>query len=908
MSPSPLSLGTVHTALQYIAPPSQLDQPLPPFLLSRPLLQRHHFLSISTDDPVQYLCWPSETSTRAVDLLENLPRPVDDDALRTYSVRYTSDTEHTYAHVALHAPGEADAVRLVFQWDELDGWKFHDTKLMPFPKECKTELSEVSSFQASLSSSPQSDAVAPAYNPYRFSDQSDDESDDDYWNAYGASDADGPSAMNALASSKDADDGEDAYWARYATVQGTADSTIPSPPIQRRRPDPYADPSHDTHAVESPYALPVPACVDSEVLQIPPSLMRQERPTGSRMSDPASPKALARLLAEISPRHSLAVLDDFEDIEAPALESDTSDAATSSDDALGLITSAEESPVVHEALGATTKEFGAALERDEEDEALRQSLKGLYTLWKQSRNGRGASFGHGSRASFLRIVQDVPSRKFCCEDLGCVLADMDDPEDGSTTGEYEQWERLLNEQTGLFRRTTARNKELEARVEELEREVAVWKIAHKAVEDEKNASNKQVSRLERSIGSLKEDSPLILCLIDGDGNIFSPQLIRDGLAGGRRAAKVLTQGLTEHMASLDPGHGGSAGRGEIWLTIYCNKKGLTEALTANDLCTAEQFDQFVMGFNQATPLFSFVDVGVGKEAADSKIKEFLRVFTRFPQTSRVFFGGAHDNGYTSALNYLANEGLHHKLTILRGYREFAFEVKSLNLPFLDIPGLFMTERLQTINYKRQQNVHTGNIQPVQVQDFDKFRNRPSPALQTQGVPGSPGKKAENGRMPIPGLPLHKHRPPPCNFFYLMHCKHGNKCRYAHDYILDEKHVMELRENAKKWPCPDLNRDKPCLLGIVCPMAHQCPNGAKCIYAKTGKCKFSKPMHVGAADSTQASTPVRSPSPASTTNPYIETSSTPDDSAYDDVFMPFFGAPPGLSKPQKPPQKSRSHSP
>ena len=38
------------------------------------------------------------------------------------------------------------------------------------------------------------------------------------------------------------------------------------------------------------------------------------------------------------------------------------------------------------------------------------------------------------------------------------------------------------------------------------------------------------------------------------------------------------------------------------------------------LGSADQFEQFVMGFNQAAPLFSFVDVGIGKEAADSKIK------------------------------------------------------------------------------------------------------------------------------------------------------------------------------------------------------------------------------------------------------------------------------------------------
>jgi len=341
--------------------------------------------------------------------LENLSRPVDDDAPQPYPVQYTSDTEDTYAHVALYALSGADVVRLVFQWDELDGWKFHDTKLMPFPQGSKPELGEVLSPQISLGSSPQSDVAAPPYNPYGFGDQSDESDDDDYWNAYGANDADELSSTNALASSKDADDSEDAYWARYAAVQGTADSTIPSPPIQRRRPNPYAEQSYDTQDMESSYALPVPARVDSDTLQIPPSLMRQGRPTGSRMSDPASPKALARLLAEISPRHDPTVLDDFEDIEAPALESDASDAATSSDDALGLMTSAEESPVVHEVPSVINEDFGAALNGNEEEEALRQSLKGLYALWKHSRTKKGASSGQESKASFLRIVRDVTS-------------------------------------------------------------------------------------------------------------------------------------------------------------------------------------------------------------------------------------------------------------------------------------------------------------------------------------------------------------------------------------------------------------------------------------------------------------------------------------------------------------------
>ncbi len=40
----------------------------------------------------------------------------------------------------------------------------------------------------------------------------------------------------------------------------------------------------------------------------------------------------------------------------------------------------------------------------------------------------------------------------------------------------------------------------------------------------------------------------------------------------------------------------------------------------NNVCTWDEFDGFCHGFNQSTHLFSIVDAGNGKEAADTKIK------------------------------------------------------------------------------------------------------------------------------------------------------------------------------------------------------------------------------------------------------------------------------------------------
>jgi len=153
----------------------------------------------------------------------------------------------------------------------------------------------------------------------------------------------------------------------------------------------------------------------------------------------------------------------------------------------------------------------------------------------------------------------------------------------------------------------------------------------------------------------QSQNPLILCVIDGDGNIFTKPLLAQGQHGGRQAAQHLTQGIAEYLAKEDI-H--ITGRLSFWVSIYFNKMGLMDTLASHNICTPEQFEGFLVGFSQASPRFLMVDVGYGKEAADAKIRgvflafgwhfvasdslelsEFLQIFTRFPQTLRVFFGG-----------------------------------------------------------------------------------------------------------------------------------------------------------------------------------------------------------------------------------------------------------------------------
>jgi len=80
-----------------------------------------------------------------------------------------------------------------------------------------------------------------------------------------------------------------------------------------------------------------------------------------------------------------------------------------------------------------------------------------------------------------------------------------------------------------------------------------------------------------------------------------------------QAALILTRTLASSEIT-------SHSRSRLWITIFLNKQGLQETLSTNSICTKEIFSEFCEGFSQASPMFTIVDVGGGKEAADTKIK------------------------------------------------------------------------------------------------------------------------------------------------------------------------------------------------------------------------------------------------------------------------------------------------
>ncbi|EJD00942.1 uncharacterized protein FOMMEDRAFT_110379 [Fomitiporia mediterranea MF3/22] len=364
------------------------------------------------------------------------------------------------------------------------------------------------------------------------------------------------------------------------------------------------------------------------------------------------------------------------------------------------------------------------------------------------------------------------------------------------------WENMLNQLKELSSATVEKNVQLTRRVSQLEEELSVWKQARSVTinnaektkqqyEDERAALQKRINILESMQNSM------VLCVLDGDGNIFANHLLAAGLEGGREAARSLTGGIWDYMKAQ--GYEGQP-RFTFWLSIYFNRKGLQETLVRNNVCTVDQFDAFLVGFSQASPRFNLIDVGYGKEAADAKIKEYLQTYTRFPQTLKVFFGGGHDNGYLPTLSALENERFLDKIILLKGYRDVATELRALNMQTLSLEDLFRNVKL---NGPSNSNHQRAVVSPAPSEAYRPLISSPvktyvPPPIIDSLNRNNDGPSVQKQILIDSNLPLSKQKPPPCNEYYLLkRCPRGETCKYGHSYALTGEMIAELARQAKK---------------------------------------------------------------------------------------------------------------
>lgn len=217
MAATPIPPHVVHTVFQYILPPSL---PMPLHLLSRPLIERHHFLSISATDPASYLCWPSSYTDQVTEALEGgLQDPLMSEP--EHDVRYSApDHETLLAHVRPHAESR---LQIVFAWDtRTETWGYHDARMLPFP-----ELS-LSSLDIALADRrkalPTVESFCKVENQLLHGSRSSSPASDNFWAGYNSRSSPTTPAIPVNVVADDDGKAEAAYWASYSTVYGESSS------------------------------------------------------------------------------------------------------------------------------------------------------------------------------------------------------------------------------------------------------------------------------------------------------------------------------------------------------------------------------------------------------------------------------------------------------------------------------------------------------------------------------------------------------------------------------------------------------------------------------------------------------------------------------------------------------------
>ncbi|KAL0951150.1 hypothetical protein HGRIS_007884 [Hohenbuehelia grisea] len=413
--PSPIDTSQVAIILAYI----HAQHHIPPALLSTDLIKRHHFLNIDPDNLHQYLCWPTQDAAHpdAVDRLQSLP--LDEVHNPVYSAQYTADPEHEYAHCYLRSTGDTSdpGLRLVFQWDTSENvWKYHNLALMPFPPGSHPDLAM----------SPSDHLLHPASADDFLQEPTmvmeDDGGDDAYWNACGEDDE---QESDPAASKSDVPvDPEEAYWAQYAAVHGSGDSTQPSPLPTKRNKSSHL-PNDPEIPQNQPRSRAEPTVFSYTAIH----------PVTKPNNDFPSPHTLADKLNAISPRATASPYDQ-DSPDTPEEHVDYSGAMSGTDSTTpspppGLVKLGVKSagslerrvPIDLSVVTSPPTFSGPPSEQpkqsqvvpqsdNEETDALKESIGGLYRLWKAGRRRTGQSPPVGAPASdekelFLNIVSQA---------------------------------------------------------------------------------------------------------------------------------------------------------------------------------------------------------------------------------------------------------------------------------------------------------------------------------------------------------------------------------------------------------------------------------------------------------------------------------------------------------------------
>lgn len=299
---------------------------------------------------------------------------------------------------------------------------------------------------------------------------------------------------------------------------------------------------------------------------------------------------------------------------------------------------------------------------------------------------------------------------------------------------------------------------------------------------------------------------------------FKDDYVRQGLDGGKKAAYALRQAVTAQYTN------GSEDI-EIVAKIVANLTGLSRAMKRDNAIDNENdLREFMVGFTQAMSSFDFVDVGYGKERADSKIQDTARFHLRNYNCKQILLGVSHDAGYAPFLDSaLHDETARKRVAVLEGYPTVK-EILATGVDLLSFDALFRSDKLmdRTATNSSSSTPRSGHA----VLSYATITQKASPPPQIT-LPLGPKVKNANTRVVAPKSTQSTWNPGPrgldpviplnlavldqvkrrkdsdklCNNHYLRGpCTKGDDCCFEHHYKPNQDEIRAIQFLARLNPC------------------------------------------------------------------------------------------------------------
>ncbi|KAJ9133167.1 C-x8-C-x5-C-x3-H type zinc finger protein [Pleurostoma richardsiae] len=317
---------------------------------------------------------------------------------------------------------------------------------------------------------------------------------------------------------------------------------------------------------------------------------------------------------------------------------------------------------------------------------------------------------------------------------------------------------------------------------------------------------------------INKDS-FVAVLIDGDGAKFLDGLLQDPTVGAVEAASRLKQAVKDYLEATALAYMDLP----VLVRVYANLNGLAKALRLSNVIEHDDNMQvFAETFTNSRWELDFVNVGHGKENADSKLRKMLNHFMKNIQCKRVFFAGCHDNSYLHDLREHAGD----ERVVLVETTAAEPGFRSLNLPITRFDNKGTRAGVDAV--PKAGSIPSGGA-------AENYIIRICYTIVPFG-----GKRHSVRECSIPAqdsysTKLDEIKPKVfCNKFYLTGtCTWGDKCDKDHSTELTPAELAIHRYKARTNLCGN----GPDCYDYNCYMSHHCMYGPNCTRAPN--CKFAK---------------------------------------------------------------------